>query len=326
MVTCMDKHEIIEYCLTLPGAYEDYAFGGAWTAIKHNANRKGFAFIFERNGNLYLNLRCQSLKADFLRQLYEDVTFGYRMKKDYWNAVKVGGDVPDDELRGMVYESYMSIAPKPKKVVQKPEEPEVIKRHWPDNLYIAVFGIKDMTAPDNAEEAIKYALRSFRPREQDMVLARFKDEKVYKAIGAEHGVSSNRVSQIIKRVIRMLRHPTRTRYLTHLTQALASDQFSESVSLESRREILINRYGEKYVQDLESKSIEELGVSQLTYDLLVLNDINTLADLAILTLGEIINLCFMTQEAYWEVVAACKKRRIMTMASDELANCSQTGK
>ena len=314
----MDKQEIIEYCLTLPEVYEDDAFGGSWTAIRHSITRKGFAFIYKRDDKLCVNLRCPPLKADFLRQLYKDVSSGYRMNKGYWNAVTVCGDVPEQELRDMIDESYELAKPKPPKITSKQAKPKAIQIRWPENLYRAVLGDEYTAMPDNAEESAMYALSKLRAREQNMILARFRDNKKYAAIGAEYGISKTRVSQINDHSIRKLRNPKRSRYFTHLSQALASDRFADATTPEERRNILTKRYGEQHVCDLESLSIEELRLSNRAHNRLLLSGVNTLADLAMLTLPELLNLRLLGREAYDEIMAACEKYGIRIMDGSEL--------
>jgi predicted DNA-binding protein (MmcQ/YjbR family) len=107
----MTRRELIEYCLTLPFAYEDYPFddvtdAGAWAVMRHRANKKGFAHIYERYGKLCVNLKCDPFEADFLRQLYKDLTPAYHMNKRHWITVTIGGDVPDDELRRLIERSF----------------------------------------------------------------------------------------------------------------------------------------------------------------------------------------------------------------------------
>jgi predicted DNA-binding protein (MmcQ/YjbR family) len=46
------------------------------------------------------------MEADLLRQIFRCVTPGYHMNKTHWNTVTVGGDVPIDELLGMIERSY----------------------------------------------------------------------------------------------------------------------------------------------------------------------------------------------------------------------------
>ena len=116
----MTRQELIDFCLTFPAVYEDYPFddiidAGAWTVMRHRTNRKGFAHIYERNGKLCVNLKCEPLEADFLRQAFADVTPAYHMNKVHWNTVTLGGDVPEDELKRMVERSYDLIKPKVRK-------------------------------------------------------------------------------------------------------------------------------------------------------------------------------------------------------------------
>lgn len=114
----MTQRKLIEFCLTLPGVYEDYPFGEDWTVIRHGATRKGFAFVYTRNERLCVNLKCDPFEANFLRQLYRDLTPAYHMNKTHWNTVTLGAepfrasDVPEDELRRMIERSYDLIRPK----------------------------------------------------------------------------------------------------------------------------------------------------------------------------------------------------------------------
>ena len=116
----MTRQDLIEFCLMFPTAYEDYPFDdisdpSAWTVMRHRANKKSFALIYERNGKLCENLECDPFEADFLRQAFEDVTPGWHMNKTHWNTVTLGGDVSDEELERMVGQSYDLIKPKVRK-------------------------------------------------------------------------------------------------------------------------------------------------------------------------------------------------------------------
>ncbi len=117
----MNRQELISYCLTYAGAYEDYPFGEEWTVMRHGGNRKGFAFIYERDGRLCVNLKCDPMRADFLRQAFRNVSPGYHMNHEHWITVALdgpdqsGSDVPDLELAGMIKHSYDLTKPKPKR-------------------------------------------------------------------------------------------------------------------------------------------------------------------------------------------------------------------
>ncbi|MCL2695029.1 MAG: MmcQ/YjbR family DNA-binding protein [Clostridiales bacterium] len=116
----MTRQELVAFCLTFPDAYEDYPFAemtgdDSWTAMRHNANKKTFAFINVLQDRLAVNLKCDPFEADFLRQAFRDVIAGYHMNKTHWNTVYIGGDVPEDVLKQMIAGSYALIKPKGKK-------------------------------------------------------------------------------------------------------------------------------------------------------------------------------------------------------------------
>jgi predicted DNA-binding protein (MmcQ/YjbR family) len=114
----MTRQEIIDYCLTFPAAYLDYPFDDGVTgetataALRHRANKKIFALILWHNGELYLNLKCDPLEADFLRQAFEGVIPGWHMNKEHWNTAIIGSDVPEEEIKRQIGNSYDLIKPK----------------------------------------------------------------------------------------------------------------------------------------------------------------------------------------------------------------------
>jgi predicted DNA-binding protein (MmcQ/YjbR family) len=102
----MTRQELIDFCLTFPGVYEDYPFDGLWAVMRHRANKKSFAFIYELEGRLCVNLKCEPEESEFLRSAFQDVTPAYHMNKTHWNTVRPDGDVPEDETRRMAARSY----------------------------------------------------------------------------------------------------------------------------------------------------------------------------------------------------------------------------
>jgi len=102
------REEIIAYCLTLPDTYEDYPFNDPnWTVMRRRDTRCGFAWIFEKDGKLWVNLKCDPDWAILLRNAYESVLPAYHMHKRTWNSVITGGDVPDEELKQFIRDSYV---------------------------------------------------------------------------------------------------------------------------------------------------------------------------------------------------------------------------
>ncbi len=101
------RQEAIQYCLSLEGCYEDYPFRDPnWTVIRHNDSRKVFAWIFEREGNIWINVKCDPEWRDFWRKAFESVIPAYHLNKKYWNSIILDGTVPDEDIRRMIQESY----------------------------------------------------------------------------------------------------------------------------------------------------------------------------------------------------------------------------
>ena len=49
------REEAVSYCLKMPDVFEDYPFHDPnWTVIRMKSSRKVFAWIFEREGNIWV--------------------------------------------------------------------------------------------------------------------------------------------------------------------------------------------------------------------------------------------------------------------------------
>ena len=113
----INRKDLIDFCLTFPAAYEDYPFDsasepGAWAVMRHKANKKSFALIYERNDELCVNVKCDPFDAIVLRQAFAEVRPAYHMNKQHWNTVVANGDVPKEEIMRMIQNSYSLIKPK----------------------------------------------------------------------------------------------------------------------------------------------------------------------------------------------------------------------
>jgi len=96
------------------------------------------------NGALYINLKCDPIEADFLRQAFESVIPSYHMNKIQWNSVIMGGDVPLDLLTQMIAASYDLTKPKMKKAL-------AVKRKYLNNSCFTL------------QEALKSLIQSGKP-------------------------------------------------------------------------------------------------------------------------------------------------------------------
>ena len=102
-----ERREIIEYCLTLPRAYEDYPFDDLnWTVMRREDSRRGFAWIFKKDGLIWVNVKAAPDWALFWADMFPSVQPGYHMNKKHWVSIILDGSVPDKEIIHMINDSY----------------------------------------------------------------------------------------------------------------------------------------------------------------------------------------------------------------------------
>ena len=102
----MTKDELLALCAAYPGAAVDCPFeDGGNVVVRHAAGRKWFALVFERDGKLCVNLKCEPMKADFWRAAYPAVTPGWHMNHTHWNTVEVNAGVPRVDICEMISDS-----------------------------------------------------------------------------------------------------------------------------------------------------------------------------------------------------------------------------
>ena len=101
------REEAIRYCLTFPEVYEDYPVEDPnWTCMRIRTSRRIFAWIFERQGCIWINVKCDPSWREFWRSAYESVVPAYHMNKVHWNSIILDGSVPRKEICRMIGESY----------------------------------------------------------------------------------------------------------------------------------------------------------------------------------------------------------------------------
>ncbi|MBU9735961.1 MmcQ/YjbR family DNA-binding protein [Diplocloster agilis] len=101
------REEAIAFCKTFPEVYEDYPFHDQnWTVMRYKKNRKSFAFIYERQGTVWINVKCAPDWIEFWRNAFAGVVPAYHMNKKYWNSMILNGSIPDSEEKRMISESY----------------------------------------------------------------------------------------------------------------------------------------------------------------------------------------------------------------------------
>ncbi|MGC5772078.1 MmcQ/YjbR family DNA-binding protein [Paenibacillus pabuli] len=111
-------NNIIDYCLKKKGAIKDYPFGSNPVVFKIAG--KMFALIFEdKEGYPYLNLKCDPVIAENLREQHEAIRPGYHMNKEHWNTIVIDGSLPEADIFYMIDHSYERVINKLPKTVQK---------------------------------------------------------------------------------------------------------------------------------------------------------------------------------------------------------------
>lgn len=102
-----ERQEIIEYCLSYPRVYEDYPFSDTnWTCMRHEENKKVFAWIFYRQGYIWINVKGEKGWLDFFRDKYLSVISAYHLHKEHWNSIICDGSVTLQDMKAMIDESY----------------------------------------------------------------------------------------------------------------------------------------------------------------------------------------------------------------------------
>lgn len=103
----VQKDEIIQYCLSFSGVYEDYPFHDPnWCVIRHQKSKKVFAWIFDKDGHVWVNVKCDPEEIWFWRDAFASVIPAYHLNKQHWNSIILDGSVPDKDIKRMVEESY----------------------------------------------------------------------------------------------------------------------------------------------------------------------------------------------------------------------------
>lgn len=104
----MTKEDYLDFCRNIGGACADQPFNedfDTWV-VRHEDTRKWFGLVMTHEGKDVVNLKCDPLESDFLRNVFKGVTPAYHMNKTYWNTVYLESDVPEDEIKRMTLNSF----------------------------------------------------------------------------------------------------------------------------------------------------------------------------------------------------------------------------
>ncbi len=106
----MTTQEIMDYCMSKTGAYEDHPFGDVPICFK--LNKKIFAQLYPYADDYKITLKCTADAGEFYRMVYpENVFRGYHcppVQQPYWNTILLDG-FPEEELWNMIDLAYETV-------------------------------------------------------------------------------------------------------------------------------------------------------------------------------------------------------------------------
>lgn len=102
-----ERKEVLEFGMTFPDVYIDTPFHDEnWVLLRYKKNKKAFAWTYEREGKIWVNVKVDPEWREVWRELYPSVRPGYHQNKEHWNSVILDGTIPEDEIKRMISESY----------------------------------------------------------------------------------------------------------------------------------------------------------------------------------------------------------------------------
>ena len=102
-----ERKEVLDYGMTLADVYIDTPFhDDNWVLLRYKKNKRAFAWTYERNGKIWVNVKVDPEWRDVWRKTYASVLPGYHQNKEHWNSIILDGSIPDQEIKRMIAESY----------------------------------------------------------------------------------------------------------------------------------------------------------------------------------------------------------------------------
>ena len=102
-----ERKEVLDYGMTLADVYIDTPFhDDNWVLLRYKKNKRAFAWTYERNGKIWVNVKVDPQWRDFWRSTYASVLPGYHQNKEHWNSIILDGTIPDRDIKRMIAESY----------------------------------------------------------------------------------------------------------------------------------------------------------------------------------------------------------------------------
>lgn len=101
------REEVLEYGLTFSNVYVDTPFHDPnWVLLRYEKNKRAFAWTYEKEGHIWVNVKVDPEWRDFWRNTYSSVIPAYHQNKEHWNSIILDGTIPDTDIKRMIAESY----------------------------------------------------------------------------------------------------------------------------------------------------------------------------------------------------------------------------
>ncbi|MBF0649690.1 MmcQ/YjbR family DNA-binding protein [Dysgonomonas sp. GY75] len=114
----MNIEEVREACISIKGATESFPFGDDTLVYKVMDKMFAYMGLESRDGEFWLNVKCDPEKAIELREHYNGIRPGYHSNKKYWNTIVIESDVSDALIEELIQHSVDEVIRKLPKVKQ----------------------------------------------------------------------------------------------------------------------------------------------------------------------------------------------------------------
>lgn len=102
-----ERKEVLDYGMTFSDVYIDTPFHDPnWVLLRYKKNRRAFAWTYERDGSMWVNVKVDPQWREFWRKTYPAVQPGYHQNKKHWNSIRLDGTIPDETIKQMIGDSY----------------------------------------------------------------------------------------------------------------------------------------------------------------------------------------------------------------------------
>lgn len=114
----MNIEEAREACLSIKGASESFPFGEDTLVFKVMDKMFAYMGLEAKDGEFWLNLKCDPERAIELRERFNGIFPGYHSNKKYWNSIVLDSDVPHKLIKELIQHSVDEVIKKLPKVKQ----------------------------------------------------------------------------------------------------------------------------------------------------------------------------------------------------------------